>query len=82
VRSIVDILKRRQSEDLPRQLPEVPDEMDGRFAVDDPAAFQLVLKKRRNNGMLKKMLADAGYTDLAHMVTVKRERLEDDDNGN
>ena len=41
---------------------EMPDEQHG---------FSIQLKKKRRTAMLKHMLSDAGYDDLAKMINIK-----------
>lgn len=55
---------------------ESPEEMDGpdpaEYAPDDdPHGFTLALKRKRRTSMLKNMLVNAGYGDLAKMINVK-----------
>jgi hypothetical protein len=37
----------------------------------DPVHFQLELKKKRRAAMMRQMLEDSGYGDLAKMVKIK-----------
>jgi hypothetical protein len=48
---------------------------------DDPRVLQLVLKRRYHTNLLRRMLQDAGYADLAKMTAFRRERLEGNDYG-
>lgn len=41
--------------------------------------YMMKLKKKRQQMMLKQMLADSGYGDLAKMVTIGKENYEVDD---
>lgn len=52
--------------------------------LDEPAMhgdekiLQLKLKKKNQINMLKRMLADAGYGDLAKMTTISKHDLDDE----
>lgn len=50
---------------------DVPSHGDERYLA-------LKLKKKHQMLMLKKMLAEAGYDDLAKMTTISKHDLEDD----
>lgn len=39
---------------------------------DDPKVLQLRMKRRYQLGMIKKMLEEAGYEDLAKMTTLSK----------
>lgn len=57
------------------------DEPDMQGLVDDePEATRemmaLQIKKKRHQMMLKEMLANSGYGDLAKMVNIRREKYE------
>ena len=45
--------------------------------ADDPAYFALKLKRKNQTNMLKRMLVDAGYGDLASKTTIGRVSAED-----
>ena len=51
-------------------------EMDN-IPRDDPRYLQLELKKKHMNNLLKRMLVDGGYDDLARMTTLRRAGVED-----
>ena len=42
----------------------------------DPKYLQLQLKRRRQMEMVKRMLEDAGYDDLAKMATLRRREFD------
>lgn len=44
----------------------------------DPKVFQLKMKRRRQMEMVKKMLEDSGYGDLAKMTTLNRREIDAD----
>jgi len=44
---------------------------------EDPRVLQLKMKRRYQTGMLKKMLEEAGYGDLAKMTTLSKREYED-----
>jgi len=44
---------------------------------EDPRFYTLALRKKHQTAMLKKMLQDAGYKDLARMTGFRREQMED-----
>lgn len=52
---------------------------DERSSASDPRVLQLILKKKNQQNLLRKMLQDAGYGDLSRMTSFKRESLEDGD---
>lgn len=45
----------------------------------DPKILQLKLKKRYQLGMIKKMMQQAGYDDLARMTTLSRKNYDIDE---
>lgn len=47
----------------------------------NPSVLQLQMKRKYHNNILRRMLVDAGYGDLARMSTIRRERLEDYEDG-
>ncbi len=51
------------------------------FAPDhmDPRELELVLKRKHKLNMLKRMLADSGYPNLARMSTIRREPASEGD---
>ncbi len=64
--------------------PEVPSEgvaMEPAMHDDpyDPHVLQLRMKRKYQLGMIKKMLEDGGYSDLAKMTTVGRKSYEDNE---
>lgn len=57
-------------------------ELSPRGSVDrqpagEPQVLQLQLKRKHAANMLKRMLSEAGYGDLAKYTNLKRESLED-----
>ena len=50
---------------------EIPEDPEDTFG-DDSGALGMQLKRRRFGGIYKKLLTDAGYGDLAKMVSVRR----------
>ncbi len=58
--------------------PMIAPERAERPASDDPRVLQLVLKRRYHTNILRRMLQDAGYSDLAKMTAFRRERMGDD----
>ncbi len=59
--------------------PELPMEQD---PADDITTLTLQLKKKRHQMMLKKMLNDAGYGDLAAMTSIGKDHYTVDDEEN
>lgn len=59
-----------------RDLPPNLDERAVRIPQDDPRMYSLELRKKRMSGLLKKMLQDSGYGDLAKMTNFHNERME------
>lgn len=73
MKGFMDLLKERKAQLFSDASPP---EMEGPppAEYDDPDAahgFTIALKKKRRTAMLKNMLVDAGYTDLAKMINVK-----------
>lgn len=76
-RRVADLLRAQE------QLPE-PDGFgpaDAEPPPDDPRYLMFKMKKRRTNALLKRMLVDAGYKDLAHMVSVTRDEADEHNDG-
>ncbi len=67
----------RGSSDL--EQPELPMEPD---PTDDITTYTLQMKKKRHQMMLKKMLKDAGYGDLAAMTSIGKDHYTVDDEEN
>lgn len=63
--SIMDLVKDKRRADMEAPLP------DADFDPGTGTEWQLELKKKRRSLLMKKMLADAGYNDLAKMVSIK-----------
>jgi hypothetical protein len=78
------MLMRQKAEGNDDDMPEDPHDSipthDDDEHVHNPA-LSLQLKKRRYQGLYKKLLTDAGYGDMARMVNVRHESERDDDNG-
>ena len=59
-----------------RQAPITPDELEDQAVTSmdssDPQYLALKLKRKHMTNMLKQMLAQGGYQDLAKMTTLKR----------
>ena len=53
--------------------PEVPD-ID-LYDEDTPEAYRLAIRKKRQAQLIKQMMQDAGYDDLARMTTIKKEKM-------
>lgn len=49
-----------------------------RVPHDDPRLLTMQLRRKHQLGLLRKMLEDAGYGDLARATSFRNERLEDD----
>ena len=69
-RMLADYLKSQSPE--PEMYEEPASHMD-RF---DPKVLELQVKKRRQLQMIKQMLENAGYTDLAAMTNLRRSSLD------
>ena len=52
-------------------LDDVPSHGDDRYMM-------LKLKKKHQMALLKKMLSEAGYDDIAKMATISKRELDDD----
>lgn len=61
--------------DAPERSPMWPSEEPAMH--DDPRVLQLQLKRRYQMGMLKKMLEESGYGDLAKMTTLSKRDFDD-----
>lgn len=44
---------------------------------DDPRYLMFKMRRKRQNALLKQMLVDAGYGDLAKMSAISRDEIED-----
>lgn len=60
--------------------PEVPRADVVRQPLDDPRILTLHLRKRNQTNLIRRMLQDAGYPDLARMTAFRRESLDDGEN--
>lgn len=58
--------------------PEGGFEQDDVETPEDRQVYQLKLKKKRNQMMLKKMLEEQGYSDLAKMVNISKTNVDYD----
>lgn len=73
-RALLDALSKEETYDAePVTGPRGDD-----FARGDDKFYQLQLKKKYQTNLLRKMLADAGYDDLAKMTTIRKARFEDE----
>lgn len=61
----------QEDRDIPDDLHEEP---ASHTFKDDGSRFGYQLRQKRISGILKTMLKDAGYGDLAKMAAIKRER--------
>lgn len=59
----------------PDPVEEMPD-MEPAMHEADPKILQLRLKKKYQLGMIKKMLEEGGYEDLAKMTTIGRKAYD------
>jgi 3-deoxy-D-arabino-heptulosonate 7-phosphate (DAHP) synthase class II len=68
-------------EQLQREEGAEPDAVHGELAehapLDDPQYMTLKLRKKHQTNLMRRMLQDAGYADLARMTQFRRERLDD-----
>jgi len=49
-----------------------------RTPLDDPRIMTLQIRRKHQNSLLRKMLQDAGYADLARQTNFRTETVEDD----
>lgn len=66
-----DVQRRLFGQTAPAELDAAPE-----AAEYDPAegpTFAMGLKKKRRTAMLKQMLANEGYSDLAKMISIKEQ---------
>lgn len=78
-RKIAELLRGSVADQVPEaELSELADAAD-RQPASDTYMLRLGLRKKRQMQLLKQMLAENGYPDLARMSNVRRERIEDDD---
>lgn len=78
-RAIVDFLRADQAPEREMDHLETANAAD-RMPASDQFMFRLAMKKKRQQQMLKQMLEDAGYSDLARMATIRRENISEDEN--
>ncbi len=70
--SIFDLLKDKRRQDFADSSPiDEEYEPDEAEMPDAQHGFSIQLKKKRRTAMLKHMLADSGYGDLAKMINIK-----------
>lgn len=69
-RSLVEYMRESEPE-----FYEEPAAHEDRF---DPQVLQLQIKKKRQLEMIKKMLEQGGYEDLARMTTLRRRDFDAD----
>lgn len=72
-RALMEAL-RGESADVPELAPR--GSID-RTPYGEPQVLQLQLKRKHAANMLKRMLSEAGYDDLARYTSLNREKLED-----
>lgn len=74
-----EALKERKRQEMARALPNASElDDDGEMHGAEPHTYSLQIKRKRMNGILKKMMIDAGYDDLARMTSVRSERVDDE----
>lgn len=56
----------------------MPDDRAAHEDRFDPQVLQLQIKKKRQLEMIKRMLSQAGYEDLARMTTLRRREFDAD----
>lgn len=74
MKSVFDLIKEQRRQAFADASPEFDSEYeaaDEPEMPDAPGGFRMQLKKKRRTAMLRKMLADAGYGDLAKMMNIK-----------
>jgi hypothetical protein len=70
-RKLVDLMAEEEPESsFPAQGIDEPE-------MHDPKVLQLRIRRKHQLGMIKKMLEDAGYEDLARMTTLQRREYDD-----
>lgn len=74
--SIKDLFRDRRLAEFSDPSNPIYADYDAEDPDDMPDApehgFKIALRKKRKAAMLKRMLADGGYADLAKMITVKQ----------
>lgn len=76
MQSVMDLAKERMKQDAIGASSAVMSPIDiyqGENRGDK--VFTLEIKRRRRNKLIKQILKDAGYDELASMVKVKEERI-------
>lgn len=77
-RSMLDYLRKRQAAKSPDLSTAIDHEEPAeRMPGNDPTAYQFVLRQKRKQAMLKRILAESGYSDLARMSSINPKRLEE-----
>lgn len=69
--SLFDLVKERRKGELEGPSMLAADDEDAGLPLEDASGWQMTLKKKRRGMILKRMLADAGYGELAKMVNLK-----------
>lgn len=71
-RGLIELLRENDGPD-----DFVPDRSEPAAHLD-PRTLQLQIRKKHQMGILKKMLEDAGYGDLAKMTTISKRDYDED----
>ncbi len=72
-RGVLDLLR---EDDL--EAPEYEREQAEHLSPDDPRFAMLKMKRKRQQAMMRQMLINAGYGDLAKMATISRDTIDDE----
>lgn len=72
MKGLFDLLSDKRRQDFADESPDFGMESDDvPETLEAPHGFEMMLKKKRKNALLKKMLVDDGYSDLAKMINIK-----------
>ena len=73
-KSLFDLISDKRKQDFADSVGPGFDQVDAQDPIaheDDEHGFRLQLRRKRKSAMLKRMLLDGGYGDLAKSVSVK-----------
>lgn len=80
---LIQQMRAEQDQAPPDALLEMAEEADGEPMEGEPAEqFRLGLRKKRSQALLKQMLANSGYGDLARATSISRQALPEEDEEN
>lgn len=75
-RQLLDELIREEADAPPADVARAE-----RGPESDDRVYQMMLKRRYHSNILRRMLEDAGYKDLARSTTIRRASVEESEDG-